>query len=566
LAIPSAGKELIVQPAARSTRILPPYPDLDQLRRQAKELLDAFKADEPVVSAKVHAHYSRAVPDTFALHDAQLVLARAYGFDSWARLKSYVDGINAKEFINAVGANDFERVEALLKARRELVHAQWSYGDERRGLHLAVMNRAAEMVRLLMRYGADARVGVHPWRAETTAHAMAIDREFHEIARIIEEEERSRQETTSADAQSIARAGATRASKPAVDPQVQAAVIRGDVEWLKHRHAEQPIVNVVDWEQGGLLTVAVAHDRFEVLALLLDNGLDPDERVRWSEGPDGAYSQGYPLWKCAATGKHAMAGLLLQRGASPNVHVDSSGSPVYAAYSHRQWAMLPLLKQYGGIVTPDIVGLYRETELAKELLDRMVALPEGSVPPDRTCADYLLEYALSGGAAEIVRFVLPRIRWSRDDERWFRMLARGVDFWNHIPWLSAGNRSFDRESYITAFNLLAARCDPNVAGGFGQRALHEVAAAGDHVTDEEASRMAEILLQAGARTDVRDGLLRSTPLGWACRWGRAGVARVLLAGGADPIERDAESWARPRAWAQKKDHRTVLDLLRQYGA
>jgi ankyrin repeat protein len=78
--------------------------------------------------------------------------------------------------------------------------------------------------------------------------------------------------------------------------------------------------------------------------------------------------------------------------------------------------------------------------------------------------------------------------------------------------------------------------------------------------------MAEILLQAGARTDVRDGLLRSTPLGWACRWGRAGVARVLLAGGADPIERDAESWARPRAWAQKKDHRTVLDLLRQYGA
>jgi hypothetical protein len=317
---------------------------------------------------------------------------------------------------------------------------------------------------------------------------------------------------------------------------------------------------------GGLLTVAAAHDRFDVLELLLDIGSDPDERVRWSEGPVAAYSQGYPLWQCAATGKQTMAELLLRRGASPNVHVDSSGSPVYAAYSRRQWAMIPLLKRYGGIVTPDIVGLYRETELARELLDGIVSLPEGSVPPDRTCEDYLLEYALSGGGAEIVRTVLPRIAWPRDDERWFRMLARGVDFWNHIPWLHSGNGSLDRESYMTAFELLAARCDPNVEGGFGRRALHEVAAAGDHVADEEASRMADILLQAGARTDVRDDLLKSTPLGWACRWGRVGVARSLLRNGADPIDRDAEPWATPRAWAEKKNRSAVLKLLREHGA
>jgi ankyrin repeat protein len=146
------------------------------------------------------------------------------------------------------------------------------------------------------------------------------------------------------------------------------------------------------------------------------------------------------------------------------------------------------------------------------------------------------------------------------------MLARGVDFWNHLPWLYAGNKSLDRESYITAFRLLAARCDPNVAGGFGRRALHEVAAAGEHVTEEEASTIAEILLTAGARTDVRDDLLKSTPLGWACRWGRVGVARALLRNGADPIESDAESWATPRAWAAKKNRSAVLKLLPQYGA
>ncbi len=556
-----------MQPTTRSTRTLPPKPDLDQLRRQAKELLDAFTLGEPRVAAEVHALYRDAVPDTFGLHDAQLVLARAYGFDSWPRLKSHVDGVNAKEFISAVGANDIDRVETLLNSRRDLVDAQWSYGDERRALHLAVVNRSAEIVRLLMRYGADARVGVHPHRAQTTAHVMAVDRGFDDIAGVIEEEERNRKQmTTAAAAQSKPPAGATPARKPVLDPLVRAAAARGDIDWLKTRHAGQPIVNVIDWEEGGLLTVAATHNHLEALAFLLDIGLDPDERVRWSEGPDAAYSQGYALWHCAAAGKHDMAELLLQRGASPNVHVDSSGSPVYAAYSHRQWAMIPLLKRYGGIVTPDIVGLYRETELAKELLDGVVSLPEGSVPPDRTCEDYLLEYALSGGAAEIVRIVLPRIGWSRDDERWFRMLARGVDFWNHIPWLSAGNHSLDRESYITAFRLLAARCDPNVAGGFRRRALHEVAAAGEHVTEEEALALAEILLQAGARTDVRDDLLKSTPLGWAARWGRVGVAGALLRNGADAIERDAEPWATPRAWAEKQNRSAVLKLLREYGA
>jgi hypothetical protein len=328
-------------------------------------------------------------------------------------------------------------------------------------------------------------------------------------------------------------------------------------------------MNRVDWDAGGLLTLAATHNQPEVLTLLLDLGFDPDERVRWSEGPDAAYSLGYPLWHCAATGKQAIAELLLQRGASPDVHVDSSGSAVYAAYSHRQWAMVDLLKRYGGIVTPDIVGLYRETNLARELLagSGSMPLPEGAVPPDRSLEDYLLEYALSGGAAEIVGMALERIiDWPRDDRRWFRMLARGVDFWNHIPPLSAGNSNFDRSSYLEGFRLLVERCDPNVIGGFGRTALHEVAAAGEHVTETEASALAAILLKGGARTDLRDELLKSTPLGWACRWGRAEVAKILLEHGADRFERDAEPWATPRAWAQKTNRDAVLALLREHGA
>jgi len=56
-------------------------------------------------------------------------------------------------------------------------------------------------------------------------------------------------------------------------------------------------------------------------------------------------------------------------------------------------------------------------------------------------------------------------------------------------------------------------------------------------------------------------MLKSTPLGWACRWGRPQMVRLLLAGGADPVEADAEPWATPRAWAVKMGHAEILKLL-----
>jgi hypothetical protein len=49
-------------------------------------------------------------------------------------------------------------------------------------------------------------------------------------------------------------------------------------------------------------------------------------------------------------------------------------------------------------------------------------------------------------------------------------------------------------------------------------------------------------LDASARLDIRDDLLKSTPLGWACRWGGAELVRLVLEHGADPVEADAEPW------------------------
>ena len=46
------------------------HPHLDQLKRQAKDLLRAFRDGDPDALAEVHAHYRGADPSTFALHQA----------------------------------------------------------------------------------------------------------------------------------------------------------------------------------------------------------------------------------------------------------------------------------------------------------------------------------------------------------------------------------------------------------------------------------------------------------------------------------------------------------------
>ena len=78
------------------TRTLRDKPDLAQLKRQAKELLQAFAAGGTDALSEVNAHYHGANPESFALHDAQLVLARSYGFDSWPKLKAFVDGVTVR--------------------------------------------------------------------------------------------------------------------------------------------------------------------------------------------------------------------------------------------------------------------------------------------------------------------------------------------------------------------------------------------------------------------------------------------------------------------------------------
>ena len=78
-----------------STISLPENPDLGQLKKQAKDLRSAYVAGEPRARALVARHVSgdsgAAPPDALRLNVAQLVVARRYGFASWAHLKRHVE-------------------------------------------------------------------------------------------------------------------------------------------------------------------------------------------------------------------------------------------------------------------------------------------------------------------------------------------------------------------------------------------------------------------------------------------------------------------------------------------
>ncbi len=172
------------------TRTLRDRPDLAQLKRQAKDLLKAYAAGEADAATEVNAHYRGASPASFALHDAQLVLARSYGFPSWPKLKAFVDGVTVRRLCDAVREGDLNGVKAMLDVRPELVHLDLAENDEHRALHHAVLQRRPDMVRLLMQHGADARKGIWPHRDATSPLTIASDRGYTEIVAIIRDEER----------------------------------------------------------------------------------------------------------------------------------------------------------------------------------------------------------------------------------------------------------------------------------------------------------------------------------------------------------------------------------------
>jgi ankyrin repeat protein len=616
-----------------SPRRLPDHPSLEHLRKQAKDLLKAFLAGEPSALADVR-RFERNPSSDFSLSDAQRVLSRAYGFQSWPKLKAFVDGVNIAHFAAAAREGDIGRVRSMLASRPELVSMDRAANDEHRAIHYAVLRRDTAMVRLLMEAGSDARKGIFPHRDATSAWALARDREYAEIVAVIEDEERHRREEMSCSNATVSpvqdqissaiqageravaiqllttdlsllhacdREGRTplhvaagsndaelvswlltrRANVRKKDPEgltpldfaalaadprnhcagrfpaiaqllmeggaeltVRAAVALGDDDRVRELIAADPDLLHRIASNGGLLTLAVKHRQVPMVRLLLDLGADVNERILLQEVEEPTESCGMPLWYAALAGDLAITMLLLDKGADPNANVYASGWPLRNAWNHPDDSVKRLLLERGARPQPYMVSESHDIAEARRLLEKN---------PDEELAQELAWSAADHGCPEIVELALPHLNWNPNDSRWHWVLIQ--------PIRGAGGDSSQNEGHFGSMAaLLQHGVDPNVSR-FGQTALHFAAARRSDLSGRDRARFASMLIDHGASLFLRDDLLKSTPLGWACRWGQTELVELLKARGAPVIEADAEPWATPVAWARKMNHSALIPLL-----
>lgn len=110
-------------------RPLPPQPSLEFERKEAKALLRRLRAGDPEALARVRARHpaiDSSARERIKLADAQLVIAREYGFTSWTRLVRYFGDLDRqrrsqRQFVRrARGVDSLQReVISLLAEHRD---------------------------------------------------------------------------------------------------------------------------------------------------------------------------------------------------------------------------------------------------------------------------------------------------------------------------------------------------------------------------------------------------------------------------------------------------------------
>ena len=336
-------------------------------------------------------------------------------------------------------------------------------------------------------------------------------------------------------------------------------VMLGDLEAVRQVAERHPDLFKPDIEtETHLLGDAVRHNRYEMVHLLLDLGMDPDQRYRIQSLEEETYNWGEPLWIAAGDGMYDIAQLLLDRGADPNAAVYASGNPMSRAYNNRDERMKHLLYRYGGSMTPDGAALECDTSAA------VMAL---SLKPE--LVEEILWGAACGGDPGVVGVCLRKLDWAPDDSRWYGLVIQPIRLWPCCP--HRKYRDFDRSVFPEIVRIfLDHGVDPNVKGRRNTSLLHHIAAAGKVwgepvLREDERIEFARLFLDHGAALEHRDTLLHSTPLAWAARWAREDLVELYLEHGADP-QPDGEPWTTPLAWAERYGHASIADRLREAGA
>jgi hypothetical protein len=483
---------------------LPDEPSLEQLRNQAKDLRRAVLAGEPVALAEAAEHFPDA-PAPFALHAAQLVVARRYGFPSWAGLKRRVEVIERysrfPDRMRSDGpaslADDFLRLASL------------SYADDE-------PERWAEGRRLLAE---------HPELTADSVHAAAATADTAALRRIL-----------AADPAAARREGGPFRWPPLL--------------YLTYARHDPDI------DEDSVLTAA---------RLLLDAGADPNAGYLWHGLPTpftaltGVFGQGElgPVRQPRHPHSLALGRLLLQAGADPNDgqalynrmfepgddHLellfefglgtgdggpwrrrlgDALDTPAEMLRGELAWAIthglterVRLLVSHGVDVASPFTGGDTTTAVAAttghaDLVDYLVA--HGAPPLGLDPAEALVAAVLAADRPGLDRLLRDHPGLA-DQVRSARPAL--------ITWAAACGRPDAAEILAgLGFDVNAKGRTDVPSDQPWQTALHKAAEDGN-------LELARTLLRLGADPDLRDHRFDSTPLGWARYFGHQPLIDLL---------------------------------------
>ncbi len=249
---------------------LPARPSLEQYKKQAKELIKEFKAiqrrtsGDPEAIQRIKKHHPRLqkLPEAeirsakFALADAQLVIAREHGFESWPKFAKHIEALNRERTVASLGDPRAAFIEAAC-VPRDSGHASGTLelaeailaaypGVESSDIHTAaILGDDAGVRRFLAldRRNATAKGGPHGWDALT--HLC-----FSRYLRL----DRGRSEGFMRAATALLDAGAS-----------------ANTGWMEKNHEPHP-----EWESAIYGAAGIAHQA-ELTRLLLERGADPND-------------------------------------------------------------------------------------------------------------------------------------------------------------------------------------------------------------------------------------------------------------------------------------------------